>query len=1178
MDLTFLYKEKEPTTLDGNLPLRNLLTQVYKKIELDKTNKADIKEIKKQIESYEEFSKPKEKKELIRSKFDTRYRYLFIINEKIVLEETTEEEDEITRRKYFSKMDQIYFGEEEPATIIYNNDNEDIGTVEKKKKKPKKKDDEEIIEVFTKGIASIYNGNNDIDEEQFGKYRFIKNAEDGAVTKLSLHKSYINNNKIGFLNDIKDKLRDIKLLEDVQEKASCDTKDDTEFKSLTHQLIAKLYLNSHTPYRGLLFYHGLGSGKTCTSIGIIESMKYTYKKIYILTPKSLADNYRTQMRFCGEQLFKNENYWDKIKIPAKGGKERKQLIQQVSLLTFLPEEYISKKKEVFLALKDPPVASNYNTLSAGDKKKLNEQITKMIDSRFNFISYNGITDKKWREKYSRGGSVNPFNNSVIVIDEAHNFVSRIINKLNKNDISVSTKIYDSILNAENCRVVLLTGTPLVNYPSEMGVIFNLIGGNTHSIELSLHHKTKSMLEGKNIVKLVKSNFNNIDLITYDKRQKQNILKLTRNPYGFITLPDGKIKYDFDDNHISIDELRNELVDFLEGNEYTIVKSEIISYKKFPDTHKEFEQYFISDDNRLKNVDYFKKKVVGLVSYLGDKQELMPSLIAPDEKYHDIVDYSSHLKNYFENEQIFIVECNTNSRTLNGYYNAYTSERSLDISIKSRAKQLGVEGESSYRIYTRSACNFVLPENMTRPKFISKTGKKDKKDEFAEIDFEMMGDNEKLEIADVGMDTSDISKPDENKLKYFNDIQTIIREFKNNPYRYFENEELRSIRPINDKLEEKLEQLRNGEVNLAGKKIQNPKPTNEYNNSLNNYSPKYVEILKNLTNQDNIGCHLLYSNFKTLEGIGLFSLVLNYYGFIQMKIEKSKQSSTYRLITNSPYYTDEDYEQRGIRKQYYALYTGEESDEVKEMYRNIYNSNLDVLPNEIKLALDNILKSNANRRIRPDDDDETKKAKTDEIVEEKNIYGGLMKLLIISASGAEGIDLKNVRFVHIMEPYWHPVRIIQVIGRAKRICSHKDLKEQYQNVKIFMYLLVFPKSIRKEVATKYAGLLNNNPNMETTDEALYRIMMTKKELIEEFLTILKETSIDCVVNYDDPRKCLTFSNISEKDKLMPITKINYKNDVFIGEASASVATKSKKGRTRTGTRQKFTSRFAGLNMD
>ena len=70
---------------------------------------------------------------------------------------------------------------------------------------------------------------------------------------------------------------------------TCDMREDVNediFTPFDHQLIVKDYLNITTPYRGLLLFHGLGSGKTCTSIGVIEGLKYN-KKIYVLTPASL---------------------------------------------------------------------------------------------------------------------------------------------------------------------------------------------------------------------------------------------------------------------------------------------------------------------------------------------------------------------------------------------------------------------------------------------------------------------------------------------------------------------------------------------------------------------------------------------------------------------------------------------------------------------------------------------------------------------------------------------------------------------------------------------------------------------------------------------------------------------------------------------------------------------------
>ena len=69
--------------------------------------------------------------------------------------------------------------------------------------------------------------------------------------------------------------------------------------------------------------------------------------------------------------------------------------------------------------------------------------------------------------------------------------------------------------------------------------------------------------------------------------------------------------------------------------------------------------------------------------------------------------------------------------------------------------------------------------------------------------------------------------------------------------------------------------------------------------------------------------------------------------------------------------------------------------------------------------------------------------------------------MITASGAEGINLKNVRYVHLIEPYWHPVRIEQVIGRARRICSHKDLPPEQRNIETFLYITKLSDSQKRE---------------------------------------------------------------------------------------------------------------------
>ena len=72
---------------------------------------------------------------------------------------------------------------------------------------------------------------------------------------------------------------------------------------------------------------------------------------------------------------------------------------------------------------------------------------------------------------------------------------------------------------------------------------------------------------------------------------------------------------------------------------------------------------------------------------------------------------------------------------------------------------------------------------------------------------------------------------------------------------------------------------------------------------------------------------------------------------------------------------------------------------------------------------------------------------------ENMHGGIIDLLLISSTGAEGLDLKNVRHIHITEPYWNWGRIAQIKARGIRNDSHKDLPANEKNVATFVYLAI-----------------------------------------------------------------------------------------------------------------------------
>ena len=147
----------------------------------------------------------------------------------------------------------------------------------------------------------------------------------------------------------------------------------------------------------------------------------------------------------------------------------------------------------------------------------------------------------------------------------------------------------------------------------------------------------------------------------------------------------------------------------------------------------------------------------------------------------------------------------------------------------------------------------------------------------------------------------------------------------------------------------------------------------------------------------------------------------------------------------------------------------------------------------------------------------------------NINGKLCKIIMISAAGAEGLSLANTRQVHIMEPYWHEVRVEQMVGRAIRICSHKALPLADRHVDVYRY-----KSVRADKLKKW-----------TTDQYIEDLARSKDGLIRSFLDAIKEVAIDCQLNKNHNKleqeyRCFQFEEPSLfESQIGPA----YKDDIY-----------------------------------
>ena len=143
----------------------------------------------------------------------------------------------------------------------------------------------------------------------------------------------------------------------------------------------------------------------------------------------------------------------------------------------------------------------------------------------------------------------------------------------------------------------------------------------------------------------------------------------------------------------------------------------------------------------------------------------------------------------------------------------------------------------------------------------------------------------------------------------------------------------------------------------------------------------------------------------------------------------------------------------------------------------------------------------------------------------NIEGEKIKVILITESGTEGIDLKYIREIHIFDPWYNLNRLEQIIGRGIRNFSHIDLPSAQRNTTIYQYV----------------NLTKNNER-ESIDFRTYRIAENKQKKIAQLEKIIKNNAIDCNLNIEGNR----FRNLNpiriltSRGRLIEKYNINDKN--------------------------------------
>lgn len=268
-------------------------------------------------------------------------------------------------------------------------------------------------------------------------------------------------------------------LKDLKKTASinCTSVDQFVYKKI--QLFVSHFISLNTPYNSVLLYHGVGVGKTCSSLLITDNfrdyVKKHKKKIYILTKTSVQADYK-------KELFNSSKEDNKLNKNS---------------FFCLSDKYLDEYNE-FL---------HNNPSIINPKKKF---LNNIVNEYYEIYGYTEFTNHfkyiKKLDETTRSKEIHKFfSNSVFVIDEVHNLrdESQEPNEDGTKPSSKSNKesrefIYDIIKSLkEPIKLILLSATPMYDKYDEIEFIINLLLANEKKKSIKLSTITNYIKDSSN---------------------------------------------------------------------------------------------------------------------------------------------------------------------------------------------------------------------------------------------------------------------------------------------------------------------------------------------------------------------------------------------------------------------------------------------------------------------------------------------------------------------------------------------------------------------------------------------------------------------------------------------------------------------------------------------------------
>ena len=819
-------------------------------------------------------------------------------------------------------------------------------------------------------------------------------------------------------------------LKNIKEQAEILSK--AEFEMAPHQAFVRNFLSFQTPYNSLLLYHGLGSGKTLSSIGVCEEMRDYLKqmginkRIIIVASPNVQDNFRMQL-FDERNLKKIDGIWKTNNFIGN------KLVKEVNPMS----------------MKDMP------------REKIVSQIKTLINASYLFLGYGEFANyirkiedvkeeyKNEKDKENRRlrNLRNEFNSRLIVIDEVHNIR---ISEDNENK-KVAIYLTSLVKAAENMRLLLLSATPMYNSYKEIIWLLNLMNINDRrgTIEIKdVFDKNGNFKEGGEEL-------------------------LARKATGYVSFVRGDNPYTFPFRVLPID-----------FNKDKTFKNPKNKYPKYQMNGKEInseDRLQILDSNIfLTNIgsyqskgykfiiDNLRKKKIAITTKTGIVRDMpsfenmesfgytilqMPlealNIVYPLDSLDYVLDQIEPVESFSEDSNISLDD-------------SQSQDDSFEIAVQKKPNQ------SQSKEPVSSAKKLVLQNDSSTEKSITSLsggkGKSYRSSESANATANANANANATANANANANatanananaTSSESIPEKKIIINPNDLTGIkglerTMNFINRktPAEFGSFEYKESVEKKYGRI------FSQNEIGKYSSKIKNICDNIVLRSDQQPYAEADRPVESNLEIKVSEGVILIYSQYIS-GGLLPVALALEEMGFTRFG-ENAKP------FFKTPPTPIVDVRTMKPRK----------------------DKTTDFIPARYAMIT-------GDPRISPNNDYDVKA-----LTGIDNKDGNKIKVILISKAGSEGLDFKFIRQVHILEPWYNMNRVEQIVGRAVRNFSHKDLPFEKRNVEIFMY-----------------GSLLEDKNEEAADIYVYRVAEFKAKQIGKVSRLLKETSVDCILNYE-----------------------------------------------------------------